>query len=131
MSFKNEEDAFKQFNNVFPSAFLLVDTYDTINAIKKLIKLGIKTVGIRLDSGNLYNLSIEARNLLNNAEGVEKYFNTKIMVSGDLNEYIIQDLLSKNAPIDFFAVGTELSTSRDAPAIDGVYKLVATIELNY
>jgi nicotinate phosphoribosyltransferase len=62
-SFKNEQDAFKQFNNVFPSAFLLVDTYDTTNAIKKIIKLGIKTDGTRLDSGNLYNLSIEARNL--------------------------------------------------------------------
>jgi nicotinate phosphoribosyltransferase len=124
MSFEKEEEAFQQFNNVFPHAFLLVDTYDTINAIKNIVKLGIKTNGIRLDSGDLYFLSIQARNLLDNVEG-GKYSNTKIMASGDLNEYAIQDLVNKNAPIDFFGVGTELSTSRDDPAMNGVYKLVA------
>jgi nicotinate phosphoribosyltransferase len=124
MSFDKEEEAFQQFNNIFPSAFLLVDTYDTINAIKKIIKLDIKTDGIRLDSGDLYCLSIEARNLLDNVEA-GKYSATKIMVSGDLNEYVIRDLVSKNAPIDLFGVGTELSTSRDDPVMNGVYKLVA------
>jgi nicotinate phosphoribosyltransferase len=124
MSFKKEEEGFQQFNNVFPSAFLLVDTYDTIGAVKRIIELGIKTNGIRIDSGDLHSLSIEVRNLLDQAEG-GKYSNTKIMVSGDLNEYVINDLISKNAPIDVFAVGTELSTSRDDPAMNGVYKLVA------
>jgi nicotinate phosphoribosyltransferase len=124
MSFEKEEEAFQQFNYVFPHAFLLVDTYDTINAIKNIVKLGIKTNGIRLDSGDLHFLSIQARNLLDNVEG-GKYSNTKIMASGDLNEYIIRDLVNKNAPIDFFGVGTELSTSRDDPAMNGLYKLVA------
>jgi nicotinate phosphoribosyltransferase len=132
MSFEREEEAFEQFSNVFPSSFLLVDTYDTIAAIRKIIRLGIKPKGIRIDSGDLYLQSMEARNLLDHAEGQDKdrdrkypFTNTKIMVSGDLNEYIIRDLVAKNAPIDIFAVGTELSTSRDDPAMNGVYKLVA------
>jgi nicotinate phosphoribosyltransferase len=121
MAFEKEEEAFVYFNKLFPSAFLLVDTYDSINAVKKIIKAGIHTNGIRLDSGDLYSLSKETRKLLDEAG----YFDTKIMASGDLNEYLIQDLLIRGAPIDFFAVGTELVTSRDDPAMNGVYKLVA------
>ena len=121
MSFETEEEAFEQFSHLFPSGFLLVDTYDSIKAIKKIIELGIDIKGIRLDSGDLYYLSLESRKLLDNAG----YRDTKIMVSGDLNEYLIQDLVRKAAPIDSFGVGTELSTSRDDPAMNGVYKLVA------
>jgi nicotinate phosphoribosyltransferase len=124
MSFEKEEEAFKQFNKVFPSGYLLVDTYDSIAAIKKIIKSGINTAGIRLDSGDLYSLSLEARRVLDGASG-GAYANTKIMASGDLNEYLIHDLLKRGAPIDSFGVGTELSTSRDDPAMNGVYKLVA------
>ena len=124
MSFEKEVEAFKQFNKIFPSGYLLVDTYDTITAIKKIIKSGITTAGIRLDSGDLYYLSVEARRLLDNAPGGD-YANTKIMASGDLDEYLIHDLLNKGVPIDSFGVGTELSTSRDDPAMNGVYKLVA------
>ncbi|MGB8172529.1 MAG: nicotinate phosphoribosyltransferase [Nitrososphaeraceae archaeon] len=122
MSFEKEEEAFKQFSKVFPSGFLLVDTYDSIAAVKNIIKLGIHTNGIRLDSGDLCYLSLESRKLLDNAAG---YNDTKIMASGDLNEYLIRDLVNKGAPIDSFGVGTELSTSRDDPAMNGVYKLVA------
>jgi nicotinate phosphoribosyltransferase len=124
MSFEKEVEAFKQFSKIFPSGYLLVDTYDTITAIKKIIKSRITTAGIRLDSGDLYYLSVEARRLLDSAPGGD-YANTKIMASGDLNEYQIHELLSKDAPIDSFGVGTELSTSRDDPAMNGVYKLVA------
>jgi len=116
MSFETEEEAFKQFSHLFPSGFLLVDTYDSIEAIKNIIKLGIDEKGIRLDSGDLYSLSVESRRLLDNA----CYKDTKIMASGDLNEYLIQDLVRKDAPIDSFGVGTELSTSRDDPAMNGV-----------
>ena len=123
MGFEKEE-AFKQFNKVFPSGYLLVDTYDSIAAIKKIIKSGINATGIRLDSGDLYSLSLEARRVLDGASG-GAYANTKIMASGDLNEYQIHDLLNRSAPIDSFGVGTELSTSRDDPAMNGVYKLVA------
>ncbi len=124
MSFEKEEEAFKQFNKVFPSGYLLVDTYDSIAPINKIIKSRINTAGIRLDSGDPYTLSLEARKLLDSASN-GAYANTKIMASGDLNEYLIQDLVNRGAPIDSFGVGTELSTSRDDPAMNGVYKLVA------
>ena len=121
MSFEKEEEAFLRFSKVFPSGFLLVDTYNSIAAVKKIIKLGIHTDGIRLDSGNLYSLSVKCRKLLDDAG----YNGTKILASGDLNEYLIWDLVKKGAPIDIFGVGTELSTSRDDPAMNGVYKLVS------
>lgn len=121
MSFENEEDAFQQFNHIFPSGFLLIDTYDSISAVKKIIQLGIRANGIRLDSGDLLSLSVEIRRMLDLAG----YNSTKIMASGDLNEYLIHELLHKGAPIDSFAVGTELVTSRDDPAMNGIYKLVA------
>ncbi len=125
MSFEKELTAFKQFIKTFPTGYLLVDTYDSIAAIKKIVKSRIKTAGVRLDSGDLYSLSVQARGMLDSTSG-GKYSNTKIMASGDLNEHLIQDLINRGAPIDSFGVGTELSTSRDDPALNGVYKLVAT-----
>ena len=121
MSFEKEEEAFQQFNHIFPSGFLLVDTYDSIMAVKKIIQAGIRANGIRLDSGDLLHLSIDIRRILDQAG----YSYTKIMASGYLNEYLIKELMDKGAPIDLFAVGTELVTSRDDPAMNGVYKLVA------
>jgi nicotinate phosphoribosyltransferase len=122
MSFDREEEAFEQYIKTFPSnGFLLVDTYDTVAAINKIIKNGLSVTGIRLDSGDLYSLSTEARRRLDSAG----YVNTKIMASGNLNEHVIRDLVNKGTPIDYFGVGTELSTSNDDPAMDGVYKLVA------
>lgn len=85
------------------------------------MKHGIRSKGIRLDSGDLYELSIKSRKILDNAG----HKSAIIMASGDLNEYIISDLVKRNAPIDVFGVGTELTTSRDDPAMNGVYKLVA------
>ena len=121
MSFDREEIAFKEFIKIFPDGFLLIDTYDSINAVKKIIQNKIKCKGLRIDSGDLLNLSKDIRKLLDN----EGYNTTKIMVSGDLNEYAIKDLKYKKAPIDYFGVGTELSTSRDQPSLNGVYKLVS------
>ena len=83
MSFEKEEEAFQQFNHIFPSGFLLVDTYDSIMAVKKIIQAGIRANGIRLDSGDLLHLSIDIRRILDQAG----YSYTKIMASGDLNEY--------------------------------------------
>lgn len=121
MSFTKEIDAFKEFTKIFPNGMILVDTYDTLEAVTKLVKSGIKTDGIRLDSGDLYYLSTESRKILDNAG----YKDVKIMASGDLNEYIVKELMEKKAPIDYFGIGTELTTSRDDPALNGVYKLVA------
>jgi nicotinate phosphoribosyltransferase len=121
LSHENELDAFREFNNIFPTGYLLVDTYDTLKAVTKLLSAGIRPYGVRLDSGDLCALSIETRKLLDNAGCID----TKIMVSGDLNEHSISKLLTDGAPIDCFGVGTELSTSYDNPTINGVYKLVA------
>jgi nicotinate phosphoribosyltransferase len=121
MSFATEEEAFQAFSAVFPRSTLLVDTYDPINAVKVAIQKGINFSGVRIDSGDLLNISYEIRKILDDA-GLNS---VRITASGDLNEYIISDLVSKKAPIDYFGVGTELSTSRDDPALNGVYKLVA------
>ena len=121
MSFENEILAFKEFLKSFPEGFLLVDTYDSVKAVEKIIQNKIKCKGLRIDSGDLLKLSKDIRKLLDD----KGYTSTKIMASGDLNEYIISDLKNKNAPIDFFGVGTELTTSRDEPVLNGIYKLVA------
>lgn len=121
MSHKTEREAFDAYTTVFPeNNVLLIDTYDTLKAAKLVSKLPYKVSGVRLDSGNLLELSKQVRVILD-ANGKN---DVKIIVSGDLNEYKIADLLKKGAPIDIFGVGTELVTSKDAPALAGVYKLV-------
>ena len=128
MSFESEIIAFKEFQKLFPDGYLLVDTYDTLNAIKMMIQEGILPKGVRLDSGDLLYLSKKIREMFDEAGDRDRdYYSTKIMVSGDLDENIIKELLKNKAPIDSFAVGTELSTSRDDPVLNGVYKMVATI----
>jgi putative nicotinate phosphoribosyltransferase len=79
---------------------------------------------IRLDSGDLLSLSIQAREILDRAGKTV----VKIFASGDLNESLITDLLARGAKIDAFGVGTQLSTSYDKPALGAVYKLVAITE---
>lgn len=122
MSYDSEEEAFKRFCKVFPeNPSFLIDTYDTIEGAKKAASMNVTPSLLRLDSGDRYELSVEVRRILDEA-GLKK---TRIFVSGDLNEYILQDLVSRKAPIDSFGVGTELVTSRDDPALSGIYKLVA------
>jgi nicotinate phosphoribosyltransferase len=122
MSFDNEDDAFKAFLKVFPeTATILVDTYDTLEAVQRLAAFKEKFSAIRLDSGDLLSLSIQVRQILDRAGKND----VKILASGDLNEYLIAELLAKGAQIDAFGVGTQLSTSFDRPALGGVYKLVS------
>jgi len=122
MNYDSEEEAFVKFCRVFPSSrALLLDTYDTIEGAKKAISTGVKPTLVRLDSGDRFELSKRVRKMLD--EGGLK--DTKIFVSGDLNEHQLDDLTSRSAPIDSFGVGTELVTSRDDPALAGIYKLVA------
>ncbi len=127
-SFPNEYEAFKAFVKAWPdNPILLIDTYDTLksglpNAIKvakDLEKEGKRLFGIRLDSGDFAYLSKKARKILD--ENGLQY--VKIIVSNQLDEYTIKSLLTQNAPIDGFGVGTRLITSFDQPALDGVYKL--------
>lgn len=127
-SFDEELEAFRTYARHFPNdCTLLVDTYDTLksgipNAItiaKELEKEGHQLVGIRLDSGDLTYLSKKARKMLDKA-GLQ---NVKIVVSNQLDETIIQSLLSQGAPIDAFGVGTSIATGKNDAALDGVYKL--------
>ena len=126
MSFENEDDAFRAFLKVFPeTATVLVDTYDTIAAVERLARdFGRRVPAVRLDSGDLCELSKQVRQILDRA-GMN---DTKIFASGDLNEYKIAELISRGAQIDSFGVGTELATSYDAPALSGVYKLAGLEE---
>jgi len=119
-----EQQAFDDFASVFPeSTTALVDTYDVMTGVKRATKLGKRLAGIRLDSGDLGEQAVAARKLLDEAG----CHHAKIFASSDLNEFKIDALLERGAPIDAFGVGTEMITVRDAPALSMVYKLV---ELN-
>ena len=123
LTFESELEAFERFSDLFPEAtFLLVDTYDVEQGILNAVRFGRRLKGIRLDSGDLLQWSLTARKLLD-AAGLEAAL---IMASGDLNEYRIDELLRRGAPIDLFGVGTDLVTSRDEPALGAIYKLVET-----
>jgi nicotinate phosphoribosyltransferase len=121
MSYENEKEAFESFAELMPNnCVLLVDTYDSIVGAKKAIEAGgINLSAIRLDSGDLAQLSIQIRALLDNA-GLSS---TKIMASNELDEYIIKDLKYQGAKIDIWGVGTSLATGKGQAALDGVYKL--------
>lgn len=121
MSFEEEMESFRAYHRVFPdAAVLLLDTYDTLAAAEKVQEFGSSLRGVRLDSGDLAALSKKVRASLNSAGMSE----TKILASGDLDEFEIARLIDLRAEIDVFGVGTSLATSRDAPALGGVYKLV-------
>ncbi len=120
-SFSSEVEAFQEFVASFPHAStLLVDTYDTVAGVRDAAAIEPPIQAIRLDSGDLAALAIQARTILDAAERSK----TKIIGSGDLNEVEIARMLQLGAPFDAFGVGTELITSRDAPSLSIVYKLV-------
>ncbi len=126
LAHETEEEAFENFAKHYPdNAILLVDTFDTIEGVKKAVnvikKLGLKSFkGIRLDSGDIVSLAKESRKILDEAG----FKDAMIFVSGGLNEYKIQEYLNKGAPIDAWGVGTELVVSADLPYLDCAYKLV-------
>ena len=132
MSFENELTAFRKYAELYPlNTTLLVDTYDTLrtgmpNAIKVFKELRDsgrmpEKYGIRLDSGDLAYLSKKARRMLDEAGFIE----ATITASSDLDEYVIDSLISQGAKIDSWGVGTKLITSKDCPSFGGVYKLSA------
>lgn len=121
LAFDSELDAFTEYARLFGDrTVLLLDTFDTVAAARAVVASGLRPSGVRLDSGDFLALSREVRDILD-AGGLR---GTRIMVSGDLNEYRIRDLVAAGAPIDVYAVGTALVTSEDAPSLGGVYKLV-------
>lgn len=121
----SEFEAFAAFASVFPETTLLVDTYDTLQGVDNVLslagKLGpaFKIRAIRLDSGDLAGLARQARARLDAAG----HRDVQIVASGGLDEHIIDRLTASAAPIDMFGIGTEMSVSGDAPAIDVAYKL--------
>ncbi|MGI6076976.1 MAG: nicotinate phosphoribosyltransferase [Fastidiosipilaceae bacterium] len=129
LMFDSEFDAFKAYAETYPdNTVLLVDTYNTLksgipNAIrinKEILEpIGKRVKGVRIDSGDLNYLSIEARRLLDEA-GME---DCVIIASNSLDEYLIETLLMQGSKIDAFGVGERLITSRAEPVFGGVYKL--------
>jgi nicotinate phosphoribosyltransferase len=121
LSFCSETESFRQMQRLLgPSTVQLVDTYDSLEGTRKAAGLGQPLWGIRLDSGDFPRLSRAARAILDEA-GLQ---DAKIMLSGDLDEYRIRELVREGAPVDAFGVGTQLATSADAPSMGTIYKLV-------
>ena len=119
--FDTEIESFDVYNNIYgDNSILLIDTYDTEHAAKKISKFKNSIKAVRIDSGDLVEHSNKVRKILDE-NGCEK---VQIVASSDLNEYKIKKILESNAPIDAFGVGTELATSSDDPTIAGVYKLI-------
>ena len=137
----DELDAFRDYAESFPhNSVLLIDTYDTLrggrNACivgRELKKKGFELKGVRLDSGNLLELSKKVRAILD-SEGLTS---AKIFASSDLDEFVVEGLVSAGAPIDGFGVGTRLITGANynplterggASALNGIFKIAERIE---
>ncbi len=126
-AFDDESAAFDAFARARPEGvILLIDTYDTVRGAHRAVDVatrlnndGIRLAGVRLDSGDLGALARDVREVLD-AGG---FPDAVIFASGGLNESEIARLLNTGTPIDGFGVGTSLSTSSDAPALDCAYKL--------
>lgn len=129
MAHETEEEAFENFARTTPgNCAFLIDTYNSMNGAKKAIevakkikKQGIHLIALRIDSGDLADLSIKIRKLLDEAD----MHSVKIMATNELDEFIIRDLKQQGAKINLWGVGTNLVTGKDQPALDGVYKLAA------
>lgn len=124
----DESSAFEHFAHSLPdNVILLIDTYDTEAAAEKVVRLtpklernGIKVKGVRLDSGDLAEHAFKVRRILDEG-GLE---HVTIFASGSVDEYVLERLHQKKAPIDGFGIGTHMDTSADAPYLDCAYKLV-------
>jgi nicotinate phosphoribosyltransferase len=126
----DEMEAFRAYARLYPGTTLLVDTYDTRSAVARIIdwlleEPDVRIGGIRLDSGDLAKEAAECRSMLDEAGLTD----IKIMASGGLNEYRIATLVSDNAPIDGFGVGTAIGASNDEPALELVFKLTEYADL--
>jgi len=123
----SESQAFENFARLHAdNIVLLIDTYDTLSGARKVVRLakslreeGKAIKAVRLDSGNLVDLSVSVRRILDES-GCS---NIAIFASGDLDEYRLAALLSQGSPIDGFGIGTRLAVSADSPSLDCVYKL--------
>lgn len=123
----DEMESFRKFSALYPETVLLVDTYDTLDGVKQVVKLAeergddFRVRAIRLDSGDLAELARKSRQILDDAGLGDVH----IFASGGLDEWQIAEMLDGGAPIDGFGVGTGLGVSKDAPSLDIAYKLTA------
>jgi nicotinate phosphoribosyltransferase len=121
----SEADAFAAFARLYPGTVLLVDTYDTLESVRRVAELNARlgeqfqVSAVRLDSGDLDALSREARRILD-AAGLQR---VQVFASGGLDENVIHTLVSAGTPIDGFGVGTSMGVSSDVPDLDIAYKL--------
>ena len=122
-----EIDAFRSFARLYPGTVLLIDTYDTLQGVEKVCQLArelgsaFNVRAVRLDSGDLIELAFEVRARLDRA-GLE---HVAIFASSSLDEWIIDEIVTRDAPITGFGVGTKMGVSEDAPSLDIAYKLCA------
>ncbi len=127
-AFEREIDAFRAYAAIFPEhSVFLIDTYDTIEGAYKAVRVGLEMrkqgrslKGVRLDSGDMIDLSQRVREIFDKA-GLS---DVKIYASSGFDEFMIHELLANGARIDAFGVGTKMGASADAPYLDVVYKLV-------
>ncbi|MGW2512250.1 nicotinate phosphoribosyltransferase [Streptomyces scopuliridis] len=125
-AFGTEEAAFRAFARSHPGPVtFLVDTYDTeagVRVASRVLRDLDRAAGsaIRLDSGDLGALALRARAILD-ADGLP---DVRIVASGGLDEYSVDELVRSGAPIDVYAVGTRVGVSADAPYLDSAYKMV-------
>ena len=129
MAFDSEIESFEAYAEAMPNnCIFLVDTYDTLDGVRNAIEVGRtlrerghEMLGIRLDSGDLAWLSIEARRMLDEAG----FSDAVIVGSNELDEHLIESLKAQGATITVWGVGTKLVTGHGQPALGGVYKLSA------
>lgn len=127
-SFEREIDAFRAFVASFPAhSILLIDTYETLAAARKAVVIaremaarGQRLQGVRIDSGDLARDAFEVRRIFDDAG----FTDIRIVGSGGLDEYDLEQLSERNAPFDSYGVGTKMGVSADAPWLDMAYKLV-------
>jgi nicotinate phosphoribosyltransferase len=125
LAFDSELDAFRNFVRTYPTAILLIDTYDITQGVDHVIQLArelgaeFRVSGVRLDSGDLANHALDVRRRLD-AAGLEQ---VKIFASSSLDEYEIDRLVQSGVPMNGFGVGRHLAAASDLPVIDTAYKL--------
>jgi len=127
-AFDNEQQAFSAYARTFPqNSVFLIDTYDVLEGARNAVRVGLEMqrrgdslIGVRLDSGDMADLSCKVRRILDDAH----LYDVKIFASSGFDEFKIADVIQKGAKIDAFGVGTKMGVSADSPYLDIVYKMV-------
>lgn len=125
MMWDDEDEAFRRYADVFPdTTTLLIDTYDTVAAARRIVARAHPCRAVRIDSGDLAALAREVRQVFD--EGGRR--DIQVVLSGDLNEEKIEAMERDGSAADVYGVGTELAVSKDCPSLGGVYKVVETVD---